>query len=127
MSTLYFGFGISDSMFSGNENLRRQDLGDDANYVQYLLDTPNAIQFCIETVICLNPSHELTIRAMETKYGLSGIAIPDKAPVVKLEKGDHLIVMSPRGLPRLEGRHEYTEAEIDAASFNFALWTVMED
>ena len=126
MSKIYFGFGIADGMFSGDLNLKRKDLHDDAGYVQYLLNNPSAV-FAEEAVICLNPSHELTIRAMETKYDLSGIAIPDKAPVVKLEKGDHLIVMSPRGLPRLEGRHEYTEEEINNASFNFALWTVMED
>lgn len=34
--------------------------------------------------------------------------------------------MGVSGLPRLEGRHEYTQAEIDGAKFDFSLWTVSE-
>jgi hypothetical protein len=33
--------------------------------------------------------------------------------------------MGVRGLPRLEGRHEYTEEEIAAATFSFSEYTVV--
>lgn len=123
MTTLYFGFGISDAMFSSDLTVKRRDLKQDADFVQYLLDNPRS-SWCEGTVICLNPSHKATIDAMVTKYGLKGIAIPDHAPQIKLNSGDSLIVMSPRGLPRLVDRHEYTAEEINSATFNFAQWTV---
>lgn len=50
--------------------------------------------------------------------------IPQKAPVVALKKGDRLLVMGVSGLPRLEGRHEYTAEEVAAAKFRFGLYTV---
>lgn len=123
MAKLYFGFGVSDSMFSGDVELTRKDLKDDAGYVQYILNNPASV-WCQETVICLNPSHKASIDAMVAKYGLTGIDIPDHAPVIKLESGDSIIVMSPRGLPRLVDRHEYTTEEIEGATFNFAVWSV---
>ena len=122
MAKLYFGFGISDSMFSGDLSLKRKDLGTDGGYADYLIRNPNAV-WASETAICLNPSHAATIDAMNKRYGIH-VALPEKAPVIKLESGDSLLVMSPRGLPRLMDRHEYTDAEIEAASFNFAVWTV---
>lgn len=123
MAKLYFGFGVSDAMFNGDMTIVRVDLKGDADYVHHLLNNPNHA-LCDEVVICLNPSHKATIDAMVSKYKLSGIAIPDHAPQIKLQSGDSLIVMSPRGLPRLVDRHEYTEEEISSATFNFAVWTV---
>ena len=123
MATLYFGFGIADGMFTGDLELTRKDLKDDGGFAEYYLRNPNAA-WCEKTMICLNPSHQATITAMQQKYNITGIEIPEKAPIVKLESGDALLVMSPRGLPRLQDRHEYTDEEIAAASFNFALWTV---
>jgi hypothetical protein len=123
MAKLYFGFGISDSMFSGDVKLSRQDLHEDASFVQYLLNNPQCKR-CEETVICLNPSHKASIDAMVEKYGLNGITIPDHAPIIKMQPGDYLIVMSPRGLPRLVDRHEYSKNEIDNATFNFSIWGV---
>lgn len=123
MATLYFGFGIADGMFNGDVQLNRRDLGDDGGFADYYLRNPNAA-WCQKLVVCLNPSHKSTIDAMVSKYGIENIQIPTHAPVVKLEDGDALLVMSPRGLPRLVDRHEYTAEEISSATFNFALWTV---
>lgn len=123
MSTLYFGLGISDAMFNGDLKLTRKDLKDDGGFADYYLRNPNSA-WCDEVKICLNPSHKATIDAMVAKYGISGIEIPDHAPKVSLVSGDALLVMSPRGLPRLVDRHEYTDEEINSATFNFALWSV---
>jgi hypothetical protein len=62
----------------------------------------------------------------QSRFGLD-LEIPPKAPVVALVDGDVLITMGVAGLPRLEGRHEYTEAEIAAARFSFSAWGVAED
>ncbi len=123
MAKVYFGFGIADGMFNGDLELHRKDLKQDADYVQYLLNNPRS-SWAEETVICLNPSHKATIDAMTKRYGLDDIQIPETAINVKLETGDSLIVMSPRGLPRLVDRHEYTDEEIEKATFNFAIWLV---
>lgn len=123
MAKLYFGFGISDAMFNGDVTLKRKDLKQDGEYVNHILKNPQHA-WCEETVICLNPSHKATIDAMVKRYGIEGIAIPEVAPRVSLEDGDVLVVMSPRGLPRLQDRHEYTDEEIANASFNFAAYTV---
>jgi hypothetical protein len=73
---------------------------------------------------CLNPSHKATIDAMQLRYGIN-ISIPEKAPIVKLSKSDSVIVMSVRGLPRLDAtRHEYTETEIGNATFAFSIYEV---
>ena len=123
MATLYFGFGLSDGMFNGDLNIRRKDLKDDGGYADYLLRNPQAV-FADQVGICLNPAHKATIDAMVAKYGISGIEIPDEAVQIKMQPGDSLLVMSPRGLPRLVDRHEYTDAEVANATFNFAVWTV---
>jgi hypothetical protein len=72
----------------------------------------------------INPSHKATIDAMTSRYGIE-ISIPEVAPKVALNTGDQMIVMSVRGLPRLEGRHEYTDEEIEAATFEFSVWEVL--
>lgn len=61
---------------------------------------------------------------MNKRYDIK-CEIPEKAPLVSLKSGDQFLVMSPRGLPRLENRHEYTPEEIDKASFAFGLWTIL--
>lgn len=122
MAKLYFGFGISDSMLNGDLELTRKEIKD-PGMVDHLLRNPNHV-WAQETVICLNPSHKATINAMTSRYGIEGIEIPETAPIIKLESGDSLIVMSPRGLPRLQDRHEYTDQEVANATFNFAIWQV---
>lgn len=125
MATLYFGFGVSDSMFPGDCTIKRKDLKGDGEYADYILRNPSSV-WCKDLVVCLNPSHQGTIDAMANRYGIVGVEIPPTPINVSLEIGDVMLVMSPRGLPRLIDRHEYTQKEIDAATFNFAIWEIEE-
>lgn len=115
MSTTFFGFGVAPSMFPASCGITKVAL------------TPEAAQAIIEEGIspCLNPSHKASIDAMTIRFGIV-CPIPDRAATIKLEAGDRLLVMGISGLPRLEGRHEYTEAEVASARFDFSLWTVTE-
>ena len=116
MAKVYFGFAVSDSMFSGDVEISRSEM--DIEAVQFLVRKG--------VIPCLNPSHVPTIRAMREKFGLD-VGIPEKAPVVQLGLGDRLIVMSVRGLPRLDAtRHEYTQEEIASATFSFSVWEVVD-
>lgn len=112
--TIYFGFGIAPSMFPEN-----------CAIVPATLTDPNVIRaLIVQAVPCLNPSHKATIAALTSRYGIE-VAIPEKAPQVSLGVGDSVLVMSAKGLPRLEGRHEYTEEEIASAQFTFIVYAVM--
>lgn len=108
---LYFGFGIAPSMFPDG----------------FIMKSTMAAELACQTlkeqqvIPCLNPSHKATIDAMRSRFGIN-VEIPDRAPQVKLGEGDHLLVMGVTGLPRLEGRHEYSNEEIAAAEFTFTLW-----
>lgn len=116
MSKLYFGFALADSMLEKVVTIDRFALGVNGAKHNIARAFENG-----ELVPCLNPSHVPTINAMKKKFGIE-VDIPTKAPIVQMESGDDLIVMSVRGLPRLEGRHEYTEEEINSANFTFALY-----
>jgi len=108
----FFGFAIADSMFPAECTIRRTSLS---------VGTAKA---WIETAIpCLNRSHQATIQAMESRFGIH-VDIPKDPPQVALESGDALIVMGVRGLPRMTDRHEYTAEEIAGATFQFALYEV---
>lgn len=116
MAKTYFGFAVADGMFPSNCSVTRRPLS--VEEVRDLLQQ--------EYISCCNPSHAATIAAARTRYGLN-ISVPEKAPHVALKVGDKVAVMSVRGLPRLsESRHEYTEEEIEKATFAFGLWTVTE-
>ena len=110
---VYFGFAVADSMFPAECRIVKHQL------------TVEMVKIGVKNgaIPCLNPSHIATIAAMKERLGID-IAIPEKAPLVNLSSGDSVIVMSVRGLPRLEGRHEYTSEEIAKASFAFAEYTV---
>ena len=112
--TTYFGFALADSMFVGNCTIRRNSTT--AEQVRQMAQdgalTP-----------CLNPSHRATIDAMRQRYNID-VEIPATPPRVILNAGDSIVVMGVRGLPRLTDRHEYTEEEIAAATFNFTMYTV---
>jgi len=110
----YFGFGIAPSMFPNNCVIRRWPLS---------LEMLKDVLRVKEVTSCLNPSHVATIAAMREKFGLE-VPIPEKAPVVSLQKGDTIIVMGVSGLPHLEGRHEYTTEEIAKAEFAFSVFQV---
>lgn len=121
MTTLYFGFAIADSMFTGDFTVTRKEIKD-PGMVDHLLRFPNHV-WCQEVKSCLNPSHKPTIDAMIKRYGFE-VEIPLDAHKVNLQSGDALIVMSPRGLPRMIDRHEYTEEEIANCEFSFSIWQV---
>ena len=110
----FFGFALADSMFSGTCDIHREVI------------SPDVVKLMAEEgrlTPCLNPSHQATITAMESRFGIK-VAIPEMPPRVSLESGDAVIVMGVRGLPRLTDRHEYTDEEIASASFNFSMYTV---
>ena len=114
--TTYFGFAIADSMFPAACTVTRAPLTIDEVRAQ--------IADCVP---CLNPSHAATIEAAKLRFNLD-VTIPSSAPKVALDAGDAIIVMGVRGLPRLDAtRHEYTEAEISSATFDFAQWRVRTD
>jgi hypothetical protein len=111
--TTYFGFAVSDSMFDGECEIVRTPISPEM--------AKEIINNGIE--VCLNPSHQATIAAMNAKFSIH-CEIPAKAPRVQLERGDKLIIMQVGGLPRLDAtRHEYTHAEIEKATFAFSVWT----
>ena len=113
---IYFGFAVADSMFEGNCTVTRKLVSPD--YVRGMAEEGRLTP-------CLNPSHQATISAMQVRYGID-VAIPDMPPKVTLGVGDSILVMSVRGLPRLTDSHEYTDEQIDAATFSFAEYTVVE-
>ena len=110
--TTYFGFGLADSMFPGSCTIARRPIT--------LSETQAIVAAGVTS--CLNPSHAATVAAMSAR-GLD-VAIPATAPKVALVGGDRLVVLGVRGLPRLEGRHEYTAEEIAGATFALALYEV---
>lgn len=112
--TKFFGFALADSMFSGDCTIVRSTITSEE--VKKMAENG-------ELVPCLNPSHAATIAAMRERFGIE-VEIPETPPKVVLNLGDALIVMGVRGLPRLTDRHEYTEEEINAATFTFSKYYV---
>lgn len=121
MSKTYFGFALADSMFEGECVITREPA--DAGTVEAAMHS--AAMGVGEFISCCNPSHEATIAAMRSRFGLE-VPIPATPPRVTLGVGDAVIVMGVRGLPRLTDRHEYTEEEVAAASFQFSIYTVRD-
>lgn len=114
MNKTYFGFGIAPSMFP------------DGGFRKETLSVEQAKAVIAGGVVsCLNPSHKASIGVMQSRFGIS-VEIPPKAPSIALQAGDRLVVMGIGGLPRLEGRHEYTADEVNGAKFSFAMFTVSE-
>lgn len=111
----YFGFAIADSMFphSAECTILRREL--DADTVRAIVADG--------VIPCMNPSHKATIDAMRTRFGID-VAIPEMPPRVEVQRGDRIIVMGVRGLPRLTDRHEYTAEEIEGAEFRFCEYRV---
>lgn len=114
MSKTYFGFALADSMFAecGNCVISRRVL---------TVEEVKGLESSLTP--CLNPSHEATIQAMRSRFGIN-VSIPNTPPRVALHRGDGVVVMGVRGLPRLTDRHEYAESEIAAADFAFTLYRV---
>jgi len=101
-------------MFSGDVTISRK--------VLTIEDAKTLIEAGVEP--CLNPSHEATIEAMTSRFGIE-VEIPASPPRVTLSHGDSVIVMGVQGLPRLTDRHEYTPEEIEGAHFEFVQYTVL--
>jgi hypothetical protein len=114
MTKTYFGFAVADGMFVGEAIISRAPIT--AETAKQIIQLAGE-NFCP----ALNPSHGPTIEAAKKRFDLD-VKVPETAPIIKMEKGDRLVVMSVRGLPRMEGRHEYTNAEIEGAHFEFSLW-----
>lgn len=114
-SKIFFGFALADSMFTGDIAIQRKAVT--ADQIRQLAEGG-------QLTPCLNPSHQATIDAMRSRYGIE-VAIPETPPRVSLGVGDSVVVMGVRGLPRLTDRHEYSEEEIAAATFSFSEYTVV--
>ena len=110
----FFGFALADSMFAGDCSIVRTKITHEE--VKKMAENG-------ELVPCLNPSHAATIAAMKERFGIE-VDIPKAPPQVALSEGDSIVVMGVRGLPRLTDRHEYTEEEINAATFSFSKYYV---
>ncbi len=110
--TTFIGLAIADSMFPENGFFYRHPLT--VEEVQKL--AKNAVS-------CCNPSHANSLVALEKKHGIH-VDAPEKAPKVSLQRGDSIIVLSIRGLPR-ETR-EFTDAEVADATFAFGIWTEIQ-
>lgn len=116
---VYFGFAIADSMLENCERIHRK------------VHTPESAKVRIAEaahygalVVCANPSHEATIKAMQERFGIE-VEIPATPPKVALEPNDCLVVMGVRGLPRLTDRHEYTAEEVAGTTFSFSEYFVI--
>ena len=112
MATTFIGLAIADSMVPAECSTSRRPLT--VEQVRQML--PNVVS-------CCNPSHSNTLEALSSKHGIE-VQIPKNAPKVALGVGDSIIVMSVRGLPRLEGYAQYTDDQIAGATFAFGMWTV---
>ena len=112
MATTFIGLAFADSMVPAECSATRRPLT--VEQVREMLP---------DTVSCCNPSHSNTLEALRGKHGIE-VEIPEKAPKVALGVGDSIIVMSVRGLPRLEGNAQYTDDQIALATFAFGIWTV---
>ncbi len=113
MKKVYFGFALGDSMFSGDCAIERKSL------------TVEQVRELVAQGVepCCNPSHRATIHAMRARYGID-VSIPEQPPRVELSAGDSVVVMGVRGLPRMTDCHEYTDAEVAQATFQFAVYSV---
>lgn len=112
---IFFGFAVADSMFPGDCLISRRAME--------VAEVKAMIEQGVEP--CLNPSHVATIDAMRKRFNIN-VAIPETPPKVELRKGDRLVVMGVRGLPRLTDRHEYTEDEVAKATFSSSLYEIVE-
>ena len=114
MTKTYFGFAVADGMFPLEATIKKLPLK--AEQVRKMVE--------IGVEPCLNPSHEATIVAMRDKYGID-VPIPKTPPRVSLNKGDRVVVMGVRGLPRLTDNRHYTSEEIENVTFAFSIYEVL--
>ena len=87
---------------------------------------PEDVQVAIEhgAISALNPSHAVTINAIQRKYGVK-LPVPEKAPKVSLNAGDALIIVQ-ANLPRLAEGEMHSDQTIESAQITFRKWTLLE-
>ena len=115
---VYIGFNLGDSMFDGTQSLilRKQLTFQDVQ--EYRRNGVTSV---------VNASHKNTIAEIERRYHIS-LPFPDTPTRVRLQKGDALIVISSRGLPRKKGNVvEYTPEELRQAEFSFSIYILLEN
>lgn len=112
---LYVGFAIADGMFVGSCIIKKTPL--EVEEAREILSQKGYVTVA-------NPSHRLTFEALANKHSIV-ITPPPTAPKVLLNQGDEFLVLAVAGLPRLEGRHEYTQEEVSRCNFSFSLWNVL--
>lgn len=118
--SVFFTFGVSDSMLLGSEGqmiLRDQITPEEAKEIISFAQARDNL------VVGLNPSHAASISVMQKRFGIE-VKIPERAPKIQLQHGNVLVLMGISGLPRLEGRHEYTPEEVAQATFTFSTWRI---
>lgn len=115
MAKTFFGFALADSMFA--------EVGACTIVRRPLTLGEVAVKVVEGVVPCCNPSHQATIDAMKERFGLC-VEIPSSPPRVALDRGDSVIVMGVRGLPRLTDRREYTAEEVAQATFEFSEYKI---
>ncbi len=113
MGKRYVGLALANSMFNGECTIHRKVLQAE--------QAKRHLSGDVES--CCNPSHTATIKAIRERFAIE-LPIPETPPQVSLSSGDSILVIGVRGLPRLTDRHQYTEAEIASAEFEFALYTL---
>ena len=115
MATTFVGLAIADGMFPETAAATRRPL------------TVEEAKGLIEAGVasCCNPSHKLTLDALNTKHGIV-VPVPEKAPFVSLKAGDKVIVLSARFPRRLAEGEIWTTEDVEKAMFKFGLWEVIE-
>lgn len=116
MGKTFVGLAMSSTMFSGEVLISRRVL--DAEEAKRIISG--------EIISCFNPSHEATIEALRTRFGIE-VDVPETAPKVTLEPGDSLIVMSARFTRRLNEGERYSLEEVEGASFEFVKYDVIRE
>lgn len=116
MTRIYAGFNIADSMFDGNCTISRRVIGSEE--FQSLMGS--------NVVPIFNHSHEATVRALKQRFNLI-LEIPQKPPRIILKKGDILLTVTLRGLPRHTVSYNYTDEEVSRATFIFAVYRIVTE
>lgn len=114
MTTTYIGLAIADGMYAEKAVASRRPLT--------IEEVKQMVAAGVQS--CCNPSHRTTLDALTSKFGIV-IPIPEKAPFVKLNPGDRVIVLSARFPRRLNEGEKWTEDDVAKAEFKFGLWEVI--
>ena len=73
---------------------------------------------------CVNQSQQAIFDVLNKRFGIQFLIPDDEEELVKLEKGDCLVVLNMVGLPHLTDRNTYTHKEIESARFSFVAYFI---